>query len=165
VPDYQPESPFIDDDDYIETMSDDSDEADILCEKVEKVESGDLPAWSFRNKLLIKPFEEWIQAMSQAMARMPKLKVGIFTIVANWSLESEGDDSKDFKVDIECTIEDSGSSRWVFRMGKGLKYELDTKLVQFIKDKAGGNANVELTSEEREYKWHPLDGWSKYVVV
>lgn len=163
TPSERPDSPFIDFDDYVDIQSIDSNEPDILNDKIEGVESGNLPTWCFRDTLRTLPFVEWIKAMTLSIQRMPKLRSGIFTMTPAWQLDER--EAKDFRVDVEFKVNQQSMKEWVFHMGVDLKYSLDPEVLQLIDQVAGKDVNVQVTSKERELVWHPLGGWTQYPIV
>jgi hypothetical protein len=65
----RPESPRIEFDDNVDIESNDSNDPDILSDKIKGIESGDLPTRRFRDTPRPLPFEEWIRAMALAIQK------------------------------------------------------------------------------------------------
>jgi hypothetical protein len=149
VPSDRPDNPFVDFDDFVDLDGSDSDEPDVLNEKIEGIESGQLPTWRFRDTLQDSALEGWVKAMASAVTQMPKLKRGVFTMTPSWELDVR--EAKDFRVNVEFGSNHKGIRQWAFCMGEDLKYNLDPTLFQLLDEVSGRADSVQVTSERARF--------------
>jgi hypothetical protein len=85
---------------------------------------------------------------------MPKLNSGIFTMTPDWKLDVR--EAKDFRVDVEFSVNQQTAKEWIFRIGVDLKYNIDPEVFKLLGNVAGRDGSVQIDFKERKTVWHPL---------